>query len=292
MSRPSCCRSARAGNSPDRTDCRGAVPRQCRRRGTIWEWLRGVQPFGPLVRSGGRRGWRCARLPLAAGISRRDGEAVGSTWCSAIRRGRSYSFLTRNISQRVRPDIAALTGAGRKKAIDELEHADPKAFFDFNIAKREFEAGNEFARASGRFHRTARGKVNTYALFAELFSHVAAPSGRAGAIVPTGIVTDYSTRLFFDNLMEKGRLVSALMFDNAWKIFPAIHSDTPFALLTIGKVVHRSRTRRTLSPDSGCAPDYRSLRRITRPRAGMDPLDDAGAHRGGAGPVDLPLDRR
>ena len=56
---------------PDGLPRRGAetVPTS----GTIWEWMRGVKPFGPLLGAavgGGRRG---AGVPLAAGISGRDG---------------------------------------------------------------------------------------------------------------------------------------------------------------------------------------------------------------------------
>src|SRR5207245_4938496 len=65
------------------------------------------------------------------------------------------------------PEIAELAGAGRKRAIAALEAARPAIFAGYQADKRRFEAGNEFARASGRFALTARGKVNTYALFAE-----------------------------------------------------------------------------------------------------------------------------
>lgn len=140
------------------------------------------------------------------------------------------------------PEIAnAPNKAARDRLIKALEKAEPgsadRALFDaFVQAKREAEATSEFVRVSGedggRFALTGRGDVNTYALFAELFSR--ATRNRAGVIVPTGIVTDFTTRFFFEDLVRSRRLVSALMFDNAWKIFPAIHPDTPFALLTMG----------------------------------------------------------
>ena len=129
-------------------------------------------------------------------------------------------------------DIATLAGAARKRAIGELEHIDPTAYRDFIADKRMFDARSQFARESGRFDLTARGKLNTYSLFAELFSRLARE--RAGVIVPTGIATDFYKRTFFGDLIEKNRLISAMMFDNAWRIFPGIHVDTPFVLLTIG----------------------------------------------------------
>ncbi|MCS6291162.1 MAG: N-6 DNA methylase [Nitrospira sp.] len=151
---------------------------------------------------------------------------LGNPPWDVMQLGEEEYFATR------KPEIAALTGAARKKAIAALEHDDPAAFAQFTRDKRQFESSNEFARESGRFDLTARGKVNTYSLFAELFANLARQ--RAGVIVPTGIATDFTTRFFFEDLVRSRRIVSALMFDNAWKIFPAIHPDTPFALLTIG----------------------------------------------------------
>jgi len=142
------------------------------------------------------------------------------------------------------PQIAgAANKAARDRLIKALSHApeesaDRALYGSFVTAKREAEASSEFFRLSseegGRFALTGRGDVNTYALFSELFSNLA--FGYAGLIAPTGIVTDFTTRLFFDDLIRNNRLSSALMFDNAWKIFPAIHPDTPFALITIGRV--------------------------------------------------------
>ena len=63
---------------------------------------------------------------------------------------------------------------------------DPRRVSEFRGGEASGStAGNEFARASGRFDLTARGKVNTYGLFAELFANLGRE--RAGVIVPTGI---------------------------------------------------------------------------------------------------------
>ncbi|MDP5281421.1 N-6 DNA methylase [Sphingomonas sp. DG1-23] len=134
------------------------------------------------------------------------------------------------------PEIAALKGATRKRAIAALEAEQPALFAEFARDKRQFEAMNDFFRGSGRFDLTARGKVNTYGLFAEHFLRLIRKRGRAGVIVPTGIITDLSTSEFFADLVNTNRLVSSLGFDNAKRIFPAIHPDTPFTLLTTGFV--------------------------------------------------------
>jgi hypothetical protein len=132
------------------------------------------------------------------------------------------------------PEIAELKGAARKRAIAELEAQHPELFAEFEHDKRVFDAMNEFARGSGRFVLTARGKVNTYGLFAELFLSAAGSHGRAGLIVPTGIATDASSAPFFGHLVEMKQLVSLHSFENEEFIFPNVHHSFRFALLTIG----------------------------------------------------------
>jgi hypothetical protein len=132
------------------------------------------------------------------------------------------------------PEIANLPGETRKRAIAALEINNPRQWMEYSFDKRSYDAANEFYRASGRFDLTAVGKVNTYALFAEHFGNLACPEGRAGVIVPTGIATDYSYRNFFGAKISDGRLVQALMFDNAWRLFPSVHPDTPFGVFVFG----------------------------------------------------------
>jgi hypothetical protein len=132
------------------------------------------------------------------------------------------------------PDIASLPGEARKRAIANLEKDNPRLWAEFSRDKRIYDATNEFFRSSGRFDLTAVGKINTYSLFAEQFAKLARTEGRSGVIVPTGIATDFSNRNFFSYLVNENRLIQALMFDNAWKIFPGVHSDTPFGIFTFG----------------------------------------------------------
>lgn len=129
------------------------------------------------------------------------------------------------------PEIADLKGAARKKAIAELQHERPELFAEFARDKRHFEAINEFARAGGRFDLTARGKVNTYGLFAEHFLNLTREGGGAGLIVPTGIATDATTAPFFGHLVDSQRLAALYSFENEEMIFPGIHHAMKFCLL-------------------------------------------------------------
>lgn len=138
------------------------------------------------------------------------------------------------------PAIASAPNkAERQKLIDALEKADPdsadgRLWRDFVFAKRTAEAASEFARSSGRYPLNGRGDVNTYALFAELFSRLTKPTGRAGVIVPTGIATDATTQYFFASLVASSRLASLYSFFEVRKIFLATDDRSSFCLLTIG----------------------------------------------------------
>lgn len=142
------------------------------------------------------------------------------------------------------PEIANAKGkSAREKRIQSLGCApigspERNLFEEFKIAKREAEASSEFVRVSaddgGRFVFTGTGDVNTYALFAELFSHLSGTRGRAGVIVPTGIATDATTAPFFAHLVSKKRLASLVDFENRERIFPGVYFRVKFCLLTLG----------------------------------------------------------
>lgn len=132
------------------------------------------------------------------------------------------------------PAIAALSGDSRKKAIARLEVDSPSLWQEFVLAKRVPEAANEFFRSSERFPLTAVGKLNTYALFAELFSTLLKPSGRAGVLVPTGIATDSSTSAFFGSLVKRSRLASIYSFYEIRGWFKDTDDRKSFCILIIG----------------------------------------------------------
>lgn len=116
--------------------------------------------------------------------------------------------------------------------------AEKRLYAEFLSARRIAEAASLFAHVKsddgGRYPLTGVGDVNTYALFAETMTQMIAEAGRAGFIVQSGIGTDDSTKRFFQSLVNSRRLISFLGFDNAKRIFPSVHPDTPFALVTVG----------------------------------------------------------
>lgn len=106
------------------------------------------------------------------------------------------------------PDVEAAEG------LSPPNRAEMRLYEDFIAARRGAEAASLYAHDSGRYPLTGVGDVNTYALFAECISQLTAPSGRAGFIVPSGIATDDSTKMYFSTLVEEKRMVSVFGFDN------------------------------------------------------------------------------
>ena len=131
------------------------------------------------------------------------------------------------------PEIAtAPNKSARQKLINALEQNNPTLARTFQSAKHIDDATSKFVRFSERFTLTAIGDVNTYALFAENFRSILSKNGRCGIIVPTGIATDDTTKLFFGDLVLKSAIVSLLDFENREAIFPGVHRSYKFSLFT------------------------------------------------------------
>ena len=116
----------------------------------------------------------------------------------------------------------------------DASEADQHLAQDFEKAKREAEGSTQFIRGSGRFALTATGDLNTYALFAEAFTCLAAIRGQAGVITPTGIATNDSTSQFFDKIVKTGRLSSLVAFSEIKAWFPGTKDNQSFSLITFG----------------------------------------------------------
>jgi hypothetical protein len=132
------------------------------------------------------------------------------------------------------PEIAAAPNkAARQRLIEALKDEDPALFAAFQAAKRKAEGESHLLRSTGRYPLCGRGDVNTYAVFAEAMRTLISSEGRVGAIVPTGIATDDTTKHFFRDLVESRSLVSLNSFENEEFVFPQVHHDTKFCLLTL-----------------------------------------------------------
>ena len=133
------------------------------------------------------------------------------------------------------PSIAtARNAAERKKIIAALPATNPMLWKEWTRASRVAQGLSHFMRQSGRYPLCGKGDVNTYALFAEHNWRVLAPRGCAGFIVPGGIVSDDTTKAYFQALLDRGALASVHHFENESFVFKGLHHAYRFVLLTIG----------------------------------------------------------
>jgi hypothetical protein len=134
--------------------------------------------------------------------------------------------------------VDAKNASIRSELIAKLASGDQQQqnlFRAYQIALYGADASSNFAKFSGRFPFSAKGNINLYALFAELFSQAIVHQSRSGVILPTGIATDESTKEFFNTLVENHIIYSLFDYENREKLFPAVDSRMKFCLLTIGE---------------------------------------------------------
>lgn len=133
-----------------------------------------------------------------------------------------------------RPDIAkASTAAVRKRLVAKLEAEAPDLFIAYREGLRQVAGVNAFVRSGVRYPLCGVGRVNLFALFAEAARSFVNKSGRVAQILPSGIVSDDSTKLFFQAIIRNGQLVSFFDFENREGLFPAIDSRIRFGVLTL-----------------------------------------------------------
>jgi type I restriction-modification system DNA methylase subunit len=133
------------------------------------------------------------------------------------------------------PEIASsVSAADRRKLISQLEKSNPDLHSRYEAAKEAAERTLTYIRLSGRFPLTAKGDINTYAVFAELAHTIAAPTGRVGLLVPSGIATDQTTSEFFGELVNSKALLGFYDFENRKKVFPDVDSRYKFCVLLSG----------------------------------------------------------
>lgn len=126
--------------------------------------------------------------------------------------------------------IANADPKSRKRLIKELAAANPRLYAEWNAHRNNIAGLDLFLRNADRFPLTGQGKLNTYSVFAELMTALLGPSGRVGAVLPLGIVTDEGNSRFFGDLVTRGRISSVFGFENESKVFAEVHHSFKFCL--------------------------------------------------------------
>ncbi|WP_299404890.1 N-6 DNA methylase [uncultured Roseobacter sp.] len=201
--------------------------------GAVWEWLRGVQLFGPLFANSidAARKARTFHWPLEfPDIMQRGGFDVvlGNPPWERVKLQEQEFFALKD------QDIAtAKNAAARKKLIEKLAKTNPPLAREWQEALRSAAVESHFMRESSRFPRGGVGDVNTYAVFTDQFWQLTQPEGYAGLIIPTGLVSGFTYRAFLGELLSSKSLVAFYGFENEDLIFPHITNKVKFGLLTI-----------------------------------------------------------
>ncbi|MCS7239439.1 MAG: N-6 DNA methylase, partial [Thermoguttaceae bacterium] len=128
---------------------------------------------------------------------------------------------------------SAANKSERDGRIEEIKHRNPNLCALYLQALHDADCLSKFLRESKRFPLTARGDINTYSVFCELFVHLLSQCAYAGTVVPSGIATDATNQHFFNALSRRGQLASLFDFENRRALFPAIHRSYKFCLLTL-----------------------------------------------------------
>ncbi len=135
-------------------------------------------------------------------------------------------------------EIANVKNANaRKNMIAALKCEDPKFYQRFLDNVRKAEGESHLLRSSGRYPLCGRGDINLYAVFAEGMRALLNERGRIGAVLPTGIATDDTTKFFIQDVIAKNSLLSLFDFENKQGFFPDVAPDQKFCLFTAGKSI-------------------------------------------------------
>ncbi|MFE0206103.1 Eco57I restriction-modification methylase domain-containing protein [Streptomyces sp. NPDC058985] len=148
----------------------------------------------------------------------------------------SVDFREQEFFAQRAPDIAEASRTSvRKKMIEALKDSPDTLplYEEFEAGKRKVYAESHFLRRSGRVPLTGQGNLNTYSVFTETDRILLGPKGRAGVIVPTGIVTDSRTQYFSRDLVQSGSISALYDFENATPLFPGVHRSFKFSILSL-----------------------------------------------------------
>lgn len=159
----------------------------------------------------------------------------------------------------IKPEIADAQHASERKRMILALRDDPtgaQTYRAFIAAQRAVDGQVRILRDSGRYPYCGLGRINTYAVFAELSYGLLSSTGRAGFIAPTGLGTDATTSGFIAMLVSRGNLYSLVSFENFGSSFGEVNNRQSFCIFTLSAAasptVHLEfKVNQALPPDAG-----------------------------------------
>lgn len=129
--------------------------------------------------------------------------------------------------------LAAQNQSKRRLLIKNLKNNNPSLFERYMLTWRNVMKINNYFSKSKLYSLSAKGTLNTYALFTERNWDLINTNGYAGIICPTGIIMNYHMQDLFKALIQKKTLQMMFDFVNTNKIFN-IATKQRFCLLMLG----------------------------------------------------------
>lgn len=127
----------------------------------------------------------------------------------------------------------APTAADRKRLISKLKETEPELRASYEEAKQNAEELSAYVRTCGYFPLMGRGDTNYYMVFTERGLELTSPKGRCGLVVPSGVATDDTTKLFFQHLIKEKRLSALIDFENKEGLFEDVHRSFKFSIIVM-----------------------------------------------------------
>ncbi|HEY1748785.1 MAG TPA: N-6 DNA methylase [Xanthobacteraceae bacterium] len=203
--------------------------------GTIWELLRGREPFGPLAdwAAALADNFRFFHWPIAfADVMGRGGFDVvigNPPW--EMPEADDREFFTARV-----PTIAAESSAQKRRLmIAALAETSPREHSEWLQYTRGHAASRLFFTASSRFPNGANGRLNYYKLFLEHAFFLVSKTGRLGMVIPSGLTTNAYERPLWHSFVNNGFVSAIYDFENSNGLFPGIDSRVKFSLIILLK---------------------------------------------------------
>lgn len=131
------------------------------------------------------------------------------------------------------PEILAVKSAKEKQSIlDTIAANDKPLFSEYSLYVRKMEGERHALLTTGRFPRSAVGRLNLYRLFIEHACCLIVGDGRLGMVVPSGFASDAFAQPHFVSIQR--RIRRFLDFENSGGLFDSVHRAFRFALLVVG----------------------------------------------------------
>jgi hypothetical protein len=130
--------------------------------------------------------------------------------------------------------IASIKNTSRRKqAIQELRKSNSGVYNAYEKKCESSARMAHFFQSCSLYALSSSGRINLYPLFVDLGNRIMQRSGGFSMIIPSGIATDAPLAAFWRAISDDGRLSAFFDFENSHGLFPAVHREMNFSILSL-----------------------------------------------------------